>query len=214
MSDVIYITNGRISFPNLVTPQKNVDSEGKERISYNCDIILAPNDPGYAAFMKKYSELALEKWKQNAQQAMQMIHGDRKQRCYGDGNEKVNKKTFTPYAGYAGNAYLSVGSKNPPQMYDSNGKQVDPANTLAWQAVARKIYGGCYCNVAIKPWLQMNKHGNGIRCDLVAVQFAKDGEAFGEGVPDVTGLFGAVASAPSAQAPAAAMPLPPFMMGQ
>ncbi len=211
MSDVIFISNARISFPNLATPQKNVDSEGKERISYNCDLLLPPNDPGYVAFMKRYSELAVEKWQTNAQQAMQMIHSDRKQRCYGDGNEKVNKKTFQPYTGYAGHAYLSVGSKNPPQMIQADGKPVDSLNTMAWQAVARKVYGGCYANVAIKPWLQSNKHGNGIRCDLIAVQFAKDGEAFGEGAVDASGLFGAVAAAPSVAAPVANMGLPPFL---
>ena len=64
----------------------------------------------------------------------------------------------------------------------------------------------------MKPWVQQNKHGNGIRCDLVALQFAKDGEAFGEGAADASGMFGAVAgSAPAfMQQPAAQMPAAPF----
>jgi hypothetical protein len=65
-------------------------------------------------------------------------------------------------------------------------------------------------------------HGNGIRCDLIAIQFFKDDTAFGEGgAPDLTGMFGAVAAAPAmfGAAPAApampAMPgLPSFLGGQ
>ena len=66
----------------------------------------------------------------------------------------------------------------------------------------------------MKPWLQENKHGRGIRCDLLAIQFAGDDKPFGEAAPDVSNVFGAVATqaaAPVAAAPV--MPLPPFMMG-
>jgi hypothetical protein len=96
------------------------------------------------------------------------------------------------------------------------------------------MYGGCYVNAAIKPWLQENQYGRGVRCDLVAVQFAGNGEPFGAGATDVSGIFGAVATqaaqpaapvamppapfgapAPAAPAPAFGAPaLPPFMMGR
>jgi len=96
---------------------------------------------------------------------------------------------------------------------------VDAGNTMAYQQLARKMYGGCRVNAAVKPWLQENKHGRGIRCDLIAVQFFADDTPFGEGAVDASNLFGAVAGAPagmfgSTAAPAAAMGLPPFMMGQ
>ncbi len=97
---------------------------------------------------------------------------------------------------------------------EGDGTPVDPANTMAVQALARKLYGGCRVNVAVKPWLQENKHGRGIRCDLLAIQFAGDDKPFGEAAPDVSNVFGAVATqaaAPVAAAPV--MPLPPFMMG-
>jgi hypothetical protein len=82
------------------------------------------------------------------------------------------------------------------------------------------MYGGCRINAAVKPWLQDNKHGRGIRCDLIAVQFAGDDKAFGEGAVDASSMFGQVAGAPAgmfgAAAPVAApaMPFPPFMMSQ
>lgn len=216
-NDVIFISNARLSFPHLVEPQKQIN-DGVERISYNGELILAPNDPGFAAFMKKFSEKAVEAWKEHANAVIQMIHADRKSRCYGQGNEKVNKKNFQPYDGYANNVYITVGNRNRPQMIRPDGTAVDGANTMEYQALARKMYGGCRVNAAIKLWVQLanpaKKYGNGVRCDLVAIQFAGDDTPFGEGAVDASGLFGAVASAPSAQAPAAAMPLPPFMLGQ
>jgi hypothetical protein len=59
--------------------------------------------------------------------------------------------------------------------------------------------------------LQDNKHGRGIRCDLIAVQFAADDVAFGEGATDASGLFGAVAGgAVAGGAPAAQAGVPGF----
>jgi hypothetical protein len=84
---------------------------------------------------------------------------------------------------------------------------------MACQATARKMYGGCYVNAAVKPWLQDNKFGKGVRCDLVAVQFFADGPAFGGGETDASGMFGATPAAaapPWEAAPAAAMPPAPF----
>lgn len=212
MSEIIYISNARLSFPNLVEPQVTTDPvTGKQRISYNCEFILAPNDPQFAAFMKRLGEIAVAEWKENAQAAMGIIQSDRKLRCYGRGEEKINKKTFQPYDGYPGNVFISAGNKFAPQMIQADGKPVDPANTMAYQALARKLYGGCYVNAAVKPWPQKNKHGNGLRCDLIAIQFLKDGASFGAGSVDASGVFGAVDAAPAPAANGIAG-LPPFML--
>jgi hypothetical protein len=228
MSDVIYMSNVRLSFPHLVEPQKRVSPEtGKERVSYSADFIMPADHAGFKAFMAKINEMALAKWKEHAAQVMQIINNDRKLRCYGDGNQKLNQKTFQPYDGYAGNVFITAGRDTAPQIIQPDGTPIDPMNTMAYQALTRQMYGGCRVNVAIKPWLQENKHGRGIRADLVAVQFAGDDQAFGEGRTDASGMFGAVAAAPAgmfgAAAPAPAflqpaapqqMPLPPFMTGQ
>lgn len=216
MSDVIFLSNVRLSFPHLVEPQRKVSPEtGKERVSYSADFIMPVDHPGFKQFVQKINEMALAKWKDHAHQVMNMINGDRKLRCYGEGNQKVNSKTFQPYDGYAGQMFITAGRDNPPQIIQADGSPIDPTNTMAYQALTRKMYGGCRVNVAVKPWLQENKHGRGIRCDLVAVQFAGDDKAFGEGAVDASSMFGAVQAAP-APAPAflqpqAPMGMPPFM---
>jgi hypothetical protein len=227
MSEIILLSNVRLSFPHLAEPQRQVnESNGKERISYNCEFIMPQDHAGFQKFMATYAAMALEKWKEHAQTVMGMIQSDRKLRCFGRGEEKVNKKTFQPYDGYAGHAFITAGRDSAPQMIQADGQPIDPANTMAYQMLARKMYGGCRVNAAIKPWLQENSYGRGVRCDLIAVQFAGDDGAFGEGAVDASKLFGSVglASDPAAMFnrnfanapvnPAPAMGLPPFMMGQ
>jgi hypothetical protein len=214
MSDIVFLSNVRLSFPHLADPQKQVNEiTGATRISYNCEFLMPQDHPGFQQFMARYGALALDKWKEHAQAVMSMIQQDRKTRCFGQGSEKVNKKTFQPYDGYAGNVYITAGRDSAPQMIQADGTAIDPNNTMAYQTLARKMYGGCRVNAAVKPWTQDNKHGRGIRCDLIAVQFAADDKPFGEGVADASNLFGAVqqAAVPGfAASTQPAMPAAPF----
>jgi hypothetical protein len=213
MSDIIFLSNVRLSFPHLAEPQKQVNEQtGQTRISYNSEFLMPQDHPGFQQFMKRYGELALAKWAEHANTVMGMIQVDRKLRCFGLGSEKVNKKTFKPYDGYDGNVYITAGRDQAPQMIQADGQAIDPSNTMAFQQLARKMYGGCRVNAAVKPWLQVNKHGNGIRCDLVAVQFAADDTAFGEGAADASSMFGSVGNPAQAQAAPAGfgMPAAPF----
>lgn len=206
MSEIILLSDVRLSFPHIAEPQKNVNEQtGATRVSYNCEFIMPKDHPGFAAFMKRYSELALQKWAEHATTVMTMISKDRKTRCFGEGDEKVNKKTFKPYDGYAGNVFITAGRDQPPQIIEANGTPIDPNNTMAYQMLTRKMYGGCRVNAAVKPWVQANSYGNGIRCDLVALQFLRDDTAFGEGAADASSMFGSVA------APAAMPGLPSFL---
>ena len=209
MSEIILLSDVRLSFPHIAEPQKNVNEKtGETRISYNCEFIMPKDHAGLQQFMKRYGELALQKWAEHAQTVMGMIQNDRKTRCFGLGEEKINKKTFKPYDGYAGNAFITAGRDQMPQIIEANGQPIDPSNTMAYQMLTRKMYGGCRVNAAIKPWVQANSYGNGIRCDLVALQFLRDDTAFGEGAADASSMFGSVGAAP------AAMPGLPSFLGQ
>lgn len=203
---LIMLSNKTLSFPHLIEPQVQKKDDGTERRTWSADLIMDPNDPQYAQFMQAVAAVAQEKWKEHANQVLQFIQADRKMRCYGQGTEKVNKKTFQPYDGYVDKVFVTAISDKPPQIIQADGSPVEASNTMAYQMLTRKMYGGCLVNAAVKVWPQDNKHGRGIRCDLIAVQFAGDGTPFGEGAPDVTGLFGAVQAAPAAPAPFGAIP--------
>ena len=58
MSDVIFLSNVRLSFPHVAEPQRQINEQtGKERISYNAEFIMEPNHPGFAQFWQKYNEM-------------------------------------------------------------------------------------------------------------------------------------------------------------
>ena len=207
MAEIIMLSNVRLSFPQLVEPRAFQEGQPKK---YSADFILSPTSDDWKKFMQSVMGAVQAKWGENAQAVLQMVQADRKLRCFGNGVEKIDKKTFKPYDGYQDMAYVSANNANMPQMIEANGKAVDPSNTMAFQMLARKMYGGCYVNAAVKPWVQENQFGRGIRCELVALQFAKDGEPFGDGVPDASNLFGVVAAAPAGAAPAG-MAFPSFL---
>lgn len=234
MSEVIFLGNVRLSFPKIAEPQVTVNKvTGEKRVSYNAVFLMQPDDPQFQQIMKRFTELATNHANEHASAVMQMIQNDRKSRCFFRGEEAVNKLTYQPWDGYAGMVAVTAGSKTMPQIIQPDGNPVDPANTMACMQLARRFYGGCRVNVALKPWWQKpnaeKQYGHGFRCDLVAIQFASDDTAFGDSPPDVKGMFGQVApqagpsaagmQAPampgfmggSAPAPAApAMPAPPF----
>lgn len=201
----IYVTGARLSFPKLI--EAVVSSQGGEP-KFGCDLILNPSDPQIAAIMADVQRVAIEKWKDLGPGVLQMIQNDRRLRCYGSGNEKVKTSTMKPYEGYEGMFYLNTSSNEdrPPQIVrPDDGKIIDNANTMERTAAARKLYGGCYVNAAIRFWPQDNQFGKAIRCQLFAIQFLKDGEAFGEAPPDLT-MFKPTAPQQPAGQPAGGMP--------
>ena len=213
MNEPIYLSNVRLSFPKLIEP--SAFQEGGEK-KFAADFLLKQTDSDFTRFMSEVGKLAHEKWKENAGAVLQLVQNERKLRCFGNGAEKVDKKTFKPYVGYDGMVYLSANSNadRPPQIIRPDGTPIDNMNTMERQTFARKLYGGCFVNAAVRPWAQDNQFGRAIRCELIAVQFFSDGEPFGEGEVDLSAMFkpvqqpaGAPAGAPAGMPPA---PFPSF----
>lgn len=203
MAPVIYFENVRCSFPSLTQPFVSKKFPNSPPM-FGIDIIdIPPNDPKIADFMRAYAEIAGKTWGAPAQQIMQMIQTDKRSRCFGMGPEKVNEETFTPLAGYNQGVWINSKSKNRPQMIRSDAKVA--SNDIEALDLARKIYGGCYVNIAIRPWLRLSNKG--VSSELVAIQFVRDGESFEAGGADASSMFGAVASA----APAAPAGFPSFL---
>ena len=193
MGTVIHLSGARLSFPKLIEAEAAKGTPNADK-KFSCDLILPQGDQQFAMFMSEVGKVASEKWKEHANSVLQLCQSDRKMRCFGSGNEKIDKKTFKPYTGYEGGVYISASSTEdkPPVMVDANGTPCPNENTMLRKELARKLYGGCYANVALRVWPQDNSFGRAIRCELVAVQFAKDGQAFGEAPPDLSSMFGAI----------------------
>ena len=63
-----------------------------------------------------------------------------------------------------------------------------------------RIYAGCYVNAAISLWVMKNQWGNRVSCNLLAMQFVKDGETFGAAAVKANTLFDDISSEQAADA--------------
>jgi hypothetical protein len=144
----------RLSFPDLAKPKQIGDSEPKYGASFLLDkkTDAAQIDALRAACLA----VAKEKWPAKIPSGVKY--------CVHDGAEKS-------YAGYGpGIIYLSASNALPVPCVNEAVQPMDP----------RKLYAGCAVNVSLRLWAQDNAFGKRVNAQLNAVQFAGDGEAFGD----------------------------------
>jgi hypothetical protein len=87
-------------------------------------------------------------------------------RCVKDGDD-------VDYAGYNGHISLKAANNKRPLVIDRDKSILVEEDN--------KPYSGCYVNATVELWVQNNNYGKRVNCNLLAVQFAKDGESFGAG---------------------------------
>ena len=78
------------------------------------------------------------------------------------------------YDGYAGNMSIKASSAKRPLVIDTDRAPLTEDDG--------KPYAGCYVNAMVELWGQKNQYGESVNANLLAVQFAKDGTPFGDGV--------------------------------
>lgn len=87
--------------------------------------------------------------------------------CLQDGDAEDD-----PADGYAGHWFLRARNKSRPKIMD-----VDGVTPLVEDD--GRPYGGCIVNMWVRIWAQDNDYGTRVNATLEAIQFIKDGEAFG-----------------------------------
>lgn len=185
----LLLTRVRLSFPNIAVPRA---PQGSDKKRYSADFILTPQDPNYPKFCQLIQKVATEKWPKIHPQVLASINNERKRRCYGAGQERMDDQ-YNVLVGYEGMNYISAArneDKGMPQIIGPDNQPI--AEAIFAQNEARKLYGGCYVNAVVKPWAYDNQWGKGLSADLVAIQFCADGESFGEGVTDASAMFAGV----------------------
>jgi hypothetical protein len=149
---------------------------------------------------------AQEKWQAKATNYLAAILPDPKACAFQDGARKPD------YDGFPGNWALTAHrteDKGRPLVLDADkahlyGHQL-PDGT--WQMTDTpvpgkegRIYSGCYVNGSVDLWCQDNPSGKGIRAELLGVQFARTGDAFGSGRVADPGDFESLATGADADA--------------
>ena len=164
----VTLKNVRLSFPHLFEPQASDNGEPK----YNATFILEPNSPNAKALKAAVEAVAKEKWKDKADGTLAALRKTDKV-CYRE-HEKTNQSGEV-YEGFEGMHFVTASDKARPTVVDRDRTPLTAADG--------KPYGGCYVNVVLDIWPQDNTYGKRVNASLKAVQFSKDGDAFGGSAP-------------------------------
>ena len=75
------------------------------------------------------------------------------------------------YQGYADHVCIKANTKKRPTLVNRDKTPIVEEDGI--------LYGGCYVNASIDIWIMDNQYGKKVLASLNAIQFVKDGEAFG-----------------------------------
>lgn len=158
----IKLQNVRLSFPSLFEPSEFNGQVGK----YEATFLLNKDTDAdqIKSIEKKIAGLLVEK---KAKVPADKI-------CLKDGD-------YVDYDGYENCMAIKGSNKRRPTVIDRDRSPLVEADG--------KPYSGCYVNAILELWFQDNSYGKRVNCNLLGVQFAKDGESFGAGATDVTNEF-------------------------
>lgn len=167
MSNTIQLMNVRLSFPSIFKP-RSFEEGGNPRYeatflynpdesSVKIDGIVHKGQSGLKAIQKSLMTEATNRWGAGkVPKALKL--------CLTNGDEK-------DYEGYAGKYAISSANSTRPSCVDRKRKQVIESDNI--------IYAGCYVNAVVSWWVQDNQYGKRVNCNLLGIQFYRDGDTFG-----------------------------------
>lgn len=173
------IITARLSFPHLFKPSASVEG-GKEK--YRASFLIDPNTAEGKADIKKIEaikkEIELEKFKKSPK-----TYKNPDRCCFREGDSFISRKSDEPYDGYEGMMVVVASNDRRPVIVD---RDRQPLN-----ADDGKPYAGCWVKANLRFYgvNDVAKGGDGFFCGLEAVQFVKDGEAFGAAPVDAEDIF-------------------------
>ena len=158
----------RLSFPDMFTAKAFEDGGTK---TYGCTLLIEPGSANDKAIRQALQKVAEEKWGVKHAPILKaaLAANNSQKMCYWSGDVKE-------YDGYAGMMALTAKrgeAKGRPLVIDKDKSPLTEADG--------KPYAGCFVNASVEIWAQANKFGNTLRCELLGVQFAADGDAFSAG---------------------------------
>lgn len=174
------LKNLRLSFPTLGVPeyyQNKKQRENDER-RWTATFLVPVNDPQFKLVNDTIEAIAKETFEKKWQQVLAAIEGNAQKFCWIDGK----KKAYEGYQGAWALSSLRKESAGRPGVFDTDKTPIYKPDGSLYEGKAMRVYAGCYVNAHVNFWPQDNTHGQAVRCELVAIQRSKDGDAFSGGM--------------------------------
>mgnify|MGYP000063637364 CR=1 FL=1 len=186
-SEKLSLTNVRLSFARLFVPKAFREGQAAR---YESAFLLDPSNEEHQGLIEMIQERALEvvkeKFNGKVPKGLDLCFG------YADGDPIVvgpNKYASKPkeYDGYEGMFFITSANTTKPKVVgrtrgdDGKFRQLEEEDGI--------VYSGCYVNATIALWAQDNEFGKRVNANLRAVQFVREGEAFGVAPVDANDEF-------------------------
>ena len=151
--DMIMIRGARVSFPHLFRQPVINGEKGR----YGAVLLLDPSRhrQDIATLKKAISELVKTRLRGRKLPPDKL--------CLRSGDDRGRPE-------YEGYLVLSANTRTKPVVIGTDGR-----STIANEE-DNPIYAGCHVNAKVRLWAQDNQYGKRINAELVAIQFAGDGE--------------------------------------
>ena len=180
----IKLNNVRLMRVSLTKPYVGKDAKvdpatGKAEGKYHIDAVFPPTHPQFPELQQLIRNVATAKWKEQAQQNLDMIKGNNQRFPLQRGDQYRPGKPD-----YAGQLYISAGNKDQPTiLVTENGVNISNrphgglgGGTLLTPSHPCWPYEGSYANVLLEFYGYQYGNSPGLGCSVLGVQFAKHGE--------------------------------------
>jgi hypothetical protein len=178
----IKFNNVRLLRVSLTKPYVGKDAKvdpatGKAEGKFHIDAVFQPTHPQFPELQQLIRNVAQARWKEQAQQNLDMIKGNNQRFPLQRGDQYRPGKPD-----YAGQLYISAGNKDQPTiLVTENGVNISnrpngPVSTLLSPSHPCWPYDGCYANVLLEFYTYTYGNSPGLGCSVLGVQFAKHGE--------------------------------------
>ncbi len=189
---------GRLSYPDIFTSRPGVkQADGSmSKPKFGCHIIFEPTSEAATKVKTAIMSQVQGKWGPQGVNFLTAMEASKK--CLRNGNLNIDKAGVVR-SGYQGMMFVVSRNKNKPlviadkfhdgrpvHLHEDGSAWQQNRQTGAWEpcAVPWKVtvpYGGCYVNAQIEIYAMDGQppQGKSINASLLAVQFLRDGAAFG-----------------------------------
>lgn len=203
MGTNVFLTNVRLSYPQLEVPRyyKDIKQKETDKRSWSAAFLIGPESMaqhmkdgtpvGTPVSAKKFIDDALEKlahetWNDKAKLKLMNILPDPKACAWQDGAKKEMADTWVLTGKRTedkGRPIVIDNDKSPIYKKDSNELQ---------DGKAGRLFAGCFVNAHVELWSQKSPAPEGLRCGLVAIQRLRTGDSFGGGATPTADVFGEI----------------------
>ena len=169
----VRLKNVRLSFPKLFKADITTYDDGNTSKKFKAAFLI--DKKKQAALIEEIEDAIEDAMAEKWGKSIPKLKAEKL--CLRDGDQEE-------WDGYEGMMYVSASNTKKPPI-------VDRDKTPLTEEDGRP-YAGCYVNATIHIWVQdkpADKGGKRVNASLEAVQFVKDGEAFGAGAVDIDEEF-------------------------